>query len=505
MAQGIECDMMHFLTMSENGESSNTLFCKLILMTLDTHICYSALKTRDARFDGRFFTGVTSTGIFCRPICPARTPKIENCTFYESANAALQAGFRPCLRCRPESAPMSAAWIGTQAVVRRALTLIDEGALDDAHSMSDFAARLGLGDRHLRRLFQTQLGAAPKQIALNRRLMFAKRLLKQTQAPITDIAFASGFNSLRRFNDAYKKTFSVAPSHERGEQSSQTQTQDITLHFSYRPPYDWNGLLQFFDQRGLSGVEEVTGVSYHRTISMDGHNGFIKISNDSVNNRIIARISNMPIIYLRAISQRIKRMFDVDADPDAIAHDLSHDPALAPLIKANPGLRLPGAWDGFEIGVRAIIGQQISVKGARTIATRLVQRLGEKLADDRFLFPTPGVIANGDLSHLGLTQKRCASLQNFALNWIELDPAQPLDETLSRLCGLAGIGPWTAHYIVMRALGEPDIYPIADLALLRALEKMGLPSTKKDLEQRAENWKPWRAYGALYLWSFDHD
>jgi len=474
-------------------------------MTLDTHICYTALKTRDARFDGRFFTGVTSTGIFCRPICPASTPKIENCTFHKTANAALQSGFRPCLRCRPESAPASAAWLGTEALVRRALSLIEDGALDEGVSVHDFAERLGVGERHLRRLFQTHLGTSPKKIAQTRRLMFAKRLLCQTQTSITDIAFASGFNSLRRFNDAYKTAFAFAPSHERKRSKTPSTDQTISLNFSYRPPYDWQGLLSFFAQRALPGIENVIDDSYQRTIFVEGHVGYLKISNDSNNNKIIAEISNIPVRYLRFVSRNIRRMFDLDADPQAISHDLSHDAALAPLIKDKPGLRLPGAWDAFEVGVRAIIGQQISVKGARTIATRLVERLGTSLPQNRFLFPSPTDVANGNLDALGLTQRRCKTLQNFAHNWLDLDPAQPVENIIATLCDLPGIGPWTAHYIVMRALGEPDIYPVADLVLIRTLEKLGLPAGKAELEKRALDWQPWRAYGALYLWSYDGD
>lgn len=474
-------------------------------MTLEPDICYSALKTRDARFDGRFFTAVKSTGIFCRPICPANTPKVENCTFFETATQALQAGFRPCLRCRPESAPASAAWLGTQAVVRRALSLIEDGALDQAHSITDFANRLGIGERHLRRLFQTHMGASPKQMAQTRRLMFAKQLLCQTNAPISEIAFASGFNSLRRFNDAYKTAFAFSPSQERKSENARSLDEPIALTFSYRPPFDWQGLLSFFKERALLKVEEVLDNTYRRTISIEGHTGFISISNDEKKNRLCAEITNIPIKHLRQVSQNIRRMFDIDADPTAIAQHLSHDPVLKPLLDAKPGLRLPGAWDGFEIGVRAIIGQQISVKGARTIASRLVERLGTTVSNHHLLFPTARTIAQADLQGIGLTQRRIKTLQNFAENWTDLDPSQSISQTVSTLCDLPGIGPWTAHYIVMRALGEPDIYPVADLALLRALKNMGYPAQKNDLEQHAQHWRPWQAYGALYLWSYDSD
>ncbi|WP_135080992.1 DNA-3-methyladenine glycosylase 2 family protein [Terasakiella sp. SH-1] len=462
---------------------------------LDHDICYQALKTRDVRFDGRFFTGVTSTGIFCRPVCPANTPKPENCTFFPSASAALNAGFRPCLRCRPESAPASAAWRGTETTVRRALRLIENGVLDEGNKLETLCERLGIGERHLRRLFQQHLGASPKQIAQTRRLMFAKKLLVQTDISITEVALASGFNSQRRFNDAYQKTFGFPPSHERKTLQSRPQTtKETILYFSYRPPYDWQGLLAFFKERAIDGIEQVTDHAYSRHISIDGHHGDITLTCEADKHRLKASIRHIPVQYLRDLSLKIRRMFDIDADPDAIAHDLSHDEALAPLIAQTPGLRLPGAWDSFEIAVRAIIGQQISVKGARTICSRLVGRINTGL------FPTPQDISEANLDGLGLTGRRITTLKTLAQNWQELDGAAPLEKTLQDLCSLPGIGPWTAHYIIMRSFCEPDIYPLDDLALLRGLEKLGLPATKKDLHMRAENWRPWRAYGALYLW-----
>ncbi len=465
------------------------------LMELEHNICYQALKTRDARFDGRFFTAVSSTGIFCRPVCPASTPKLENCTFYPTASAALNAGFRPCLRCRPESAPASPAWLGTEATVRRAMRLIEEGALDDGQSVATLCDRLGVGERHLRRLFQTYLGASPKQIAQTRRLMFAKRLLKQTEAPVIEIAHASGFNSLRRFNDAYKKSFGFAPSHERKEIDANPHVCDaITLRFTYRPPYDWDGLLDFFEMRAIDPAEWVADGRYHRRIMIDGQVGEISVQHEADKNRLCCHIRAIPTAHLQTVSRRIRRMFDVDADPQAIAYDLKADPALEPLIDDYPGLRLPGAWDGFEIAVRAVIGQQISVKGARTICTRLVARVGTGL------FPSPQDILDMNMDGLGLTGRRIATLKSLAQSWSGLDKAKPIEDTLKELCALPGIGPWTAHYIVMRSFGEPDVYPVDDLGLIRGLEKLGLPATKEDLKARAENWRPWRAYGAMYLW-----
>ncbi len=464
-------------------------------MNLNHDICYQALKTRDSRFDGQFFTGVSSTGIFCRPVCPASTPKTENCTFFPSASAALNAGYRPCLRCRPESAPTSPAWMGTEAIVRRAIRLIDEGALDEGHTLTDLCDRLGIGERHLRRLFQQYLGASPKQIALTRRLMFAKRLLIQTNAPITEIAMASGFNSLRRFNDAFKKAFDIPPSHGRKEDQKSNSSQDVTLHFSYHPPFDWDGLLDFFGSRAIDEIETVENETYRRTIKVDDSRGEISVSNDTVKNRLVARISNIPIEHLRIVSRKIRRMFDLDCNPELIANDLSQDEALRPVIEQKPGLRIPGTWNCFEVAVRAVIGQQISVKGARTICSRLVKRVGTGV------FPSPQDIVDTDITGIGLTDRRVETLKNLAANWQDLNKAKPLEDNIKYLCSLKGIGPWTANYIVMRSLWEPDVYPVDDLGLIRGLEKLELPATKKDLAVRAESWRPWRAYGALYLWS----
>ncbi len=464
-------------------------------MTLNHTICYQALKARDARFDGRFYTAVSSTGIFCRPICPATTPKAENCTFYPTASAALQAGYRPCLRCRPESAPASPAWMGTETTVRRAITLIEEGALDDGQTLESLCTRLGVGERHLRRLFQTHLGTSPKQMAQTRRLLFAKRLLKQTATPITDIAFAAGFSSLRRFNDAYKSAFGFAPREERKNRDDIATSENITLKFNYRPPYDWDGLLAFFALRAIAPVERVEEGYYIRKVRFEGQDGEIMISNDYANNRLVCQFFNIETRHLRDITHKIRRLFDLDADPQAIAQALSKDDILRPLIKATPGLRLPGAWDGFEIALRAIIGQQISVKGARTICMRVLERIGTGL------FPTPQDILEHNLDGLGLTGRRIATLKKLAENWAELDAAKPVEETIKDLCALPGIGPWTAHYMMMRAFGEPDIYPVADLGLIRALESQGIVDAKTELENRSKNWRPWRAYGAIYLWN----
>jgi len=466
-------------------------------MKLEHDICYQALKSRDARFDGRFFTGVSSTGIFCRPVCPASTPKSENCTFFASASAALQAGFRPCLRCRPESAPASPAWIGTEATLKRALSLIEDGALDEGQSLDRLCSKLGIGERHLRRLFQAHLGASPKQIALTRRLMFAKKLLAQTDASIMDIALAAGFNSLRRFNDAYKKAFDLAPSQERKtkrEGKNENHRQDFVLHFNYRPPFDWAGLLGFFESRAIEALEQVTGDIYERRVAIGGQVATLRISHEESRHRLKAHIGGVNVQHLRPLSQKIRHVFDLDADPAIINADLSRHDVLRALVMQTPGLRVPGAWDEFEIAVRAVIGQQISVKGARTICNRVVERVGKSV------FPTPNDIETTSLDGLGLTGRRITTLKKLAASWPMLDCTNGVDQLLQDLCDLPGIGPWTAHYIVMRAFGAPDIYPVADLGLIRALEKLDQPAGKKEMELFFENLRPWRAYGALHLW-----
>jgi len=466
-------------------------------MTLEQDICYQALKSRDARFDGRFYTGVSSTGIFCRPVCPAITPKRENCTFFATPGAAIQAGYRPCLRCRPESAPASPAWVGTAATVNRALKLIEDGALDDGQSIVGLCDRLGVGERHLRRLFQLHLGTSPKQVALTRRLMFAKKLLCQTEAPVTDIALAAGFNSLRRFNDAYKKAFDFAPSQERKivrPEGRVGQAQEFVLHFNYRPPYDWAGMLDFLKGRALEEIETVEDGTYQRCLKVGAQIATVRVSHEPRRHRLKVRISGVSAVELRPLSQQIRRVFDLDADPMAIAQDLVRHDLMRPLVEATPGMRVPGAWEGFEIAVRAVIGQQISVKGARTICNRLVARVATGV------FPVPQDILNANLDGLGLTERRITTLRNLAQNWQPLKAGRPVEDMVADLCALPGIGPWTAHYIVMRALGEPDVYPVADLGLIRALEKLDQPAQKTDVERLFDSLRPWRAYGALYLW-----
>ncbi|WP_438023513.1 AlkA N-terminal domain-containing protein [Sorangium sp. So ce233] len=490
-------------------------------MRLDEDACYRALETRDLRFDGRFFTGVLSTGIYCRPICPARTPKRERCVFFPSAAAAQEAGYRPCLRCRPEASPGTPAWLGTSAVVSRALRLIAEGALDDADAPA-LAARLGVGERHLRRLFLRHVGASPLAVAQTRRLLFAKKLLDETALSMTEVALSSGFSSIRRFNDAIRATYARTPrelrqaASRRGGGAAQADgAPDIALRLPFRPPLDWGALAGFLGARAIPGVESAGPGVYRRAVRVAGGHGVVEVRPVPGEPCLLARLRLPGTEGLIHCAERLRRLFDLGADPDAIAAHLGADPRLGPLVAAMPGVRVPGAWDGFELAVRAILGQQVSVRAATQLAGRLVARHGEPLSlrgaplpDDggeglRFVFPTPEALAAADLTDLGLPRARAAAITSLAARVargeVALDASRGLEETVRALAGLPGIGEWTAHYIAMRALREPDAFPATDLALRRALGGV----SGADLLVMAEAWRPWRAYAAVLLWTAD--
>ena len=483
-------------------------------MELNRDICLQAMRTRDARFDGRFFTAVTSTGIFCRTVCPAVTPREDNCIFYPSAAAAMDAGYRPCLRCRPETAPNSPAWNGVSTTVSRALKLIHEGALDEG-SVDQLAGRLGVGERHLRRLFLDHLGAPPKSVAQTRRLLFAKKLVTETRLPLTEIALASGFQSIRRFNDAFRKSYKRPPRELRREVKSnnqQTHQAEVKLQLSYRPPYDWPQMLDFFRARAISGLEFVDNTSYARAIYLWGQTGLFRITHASKGHKLDVAFHFPDLTQLQPAIARIRRQFDLDADCSHIREKLSRDADLAGLIEQFPGLHVPGNWDLFELSVRAVLGQQISVAAAATFAKRIVARFGIPLAaspleEITHAFPTPAILAKADLTSVGLTNRRAETLNNLARIFesgdLNLEKAESLEAVEERLCALKGIGPWTAHYIALRALKEPDAFPESDLGLLRALEKSGIRPTPDQLRNRAEAWRPWRAYAAQLLWTAD--
>ncbi len=473
-------------------------------MELDHATCYAALQTRDSRFDGRFFTAVQTTGIYCRPICPARIPKPENCQFFPSAAAAEDAGFRACLRCHPELSPGFWSRVTTEATVTRALNLIAAGALDQGN-VAALAGRLGVTDRHLRRLFIQHLGASPIKVAQTQRLQFAKQLLDQTALPITEVALASGFSSVRRFNHVMQQVYGRSP---RELRQGKSKSAVLQLKLPFIPPYDWAAIFGFLGKRSIPGVECVTEKSYRRTIVLDGVQGWVEVL--PATDHLVATIQFPQVAQLATIVDRLRRLFDLNADVTEIGLLLSQDPRLKDAIAASPGLRVPGAWDGFELAVRAILGQQVSVTAATTLAGRLAAAFGEPVGFDppidglTHIFPTPEVIAQADLSGLGITQARINAIVGLAqtlLDRPDLFQAYPtLDEAVKVLCELPGIGEWTAHYIAMRTLREPDAFPATDLVLMKALALDDRKTTKAECVAQSEPWRPWRAYAAIHLW-----
>ena len=478
-------------------------------MTIDPDIFWRACSSRDRRFDGRFFTGVTSTGIYCRPICPARLPSRRNVRFYTSAAAAEAAGFRPCRRCRPETAPGSAAWLGTSATVARALRLIEGGALDEG-SVDQLGSRLGVTSRWLRQLFAEQLGASPIDVAITRRVHFARRLLDQTSLSLADIALASGFGSERRLRAAVNRTFRRPPSELRGP-GAPDGTTALALRVPARAPFDARPLLAFFAARAIPGVEDVGTGSYRRTITLDGGPAVIAVDARAGEDAVTLRATPAAPGTLLSLVARVTRLFDLDADAGAIAAHLgTHDARLRRAL-AGRVVRVPGAWDPFELGVRAMLGQQVSVAAARTLAHRIVLACGEPLpAPDGTLthrFPTPAAVAGAPLERLGLTRARAAALRGFARaiadGTLDLGSFHDLDDAVGKLTALPGIGDWTAHYLAMRALHEPDAFPAGDLGVRKALARAGRMPTERETLARAERWRPWRAYATLALWSHD--
>ena len=479
---------------------------------LDEDQCYRAMQAKDARFDGRFFVCVTTTGIYCRPVCPARVPKRENCRFVASAAAAEGAGFRSCLRCRPETAPGTPAWAGTGATVSRALRLIEEGALDDG-PVEALASRLGLGERQLRRLLLAHVGAGPASVAANRRLLTAKQLISDTQMPLSDVAFAAGYTSLRRFNSAIRNAYGVAPTEIR--RTSETQAGGaIRIRLGYRPPFDFEHVLSYLACRAIPGVERTSGLRYARSFDIGGAKGILSVEpapkGHSLDTQVRFFDVDKGVLPVRAIAARLRRLFDLDAEPGAIRAAFRRDPLIAPRLARMPGLRVPGSFDGFELAIRAVLGQQISVKGATTIAGRIVAKFGAPCpANDEGLthiFPSAQVLSAADLSGLGLTGARMATITSLARatasGKIDFTPSASLDASLSALAALPGIGDWTAHYIALRAAGEPDAFPASDLGLRKAAGN-GVPVSAKVLETMAQAWRPWRGYAALALWTIE--
>jgi len=474
-------------------------------MALDRQTCYRALLARDRRFDGRFVTAVTSTRIYCRPVCPTRPPKPENCVFLPTPAAAQALGFRPCLRCRPEAAPATAAWAGTQATVTRALRLIAEGAVA-GDRVTGLAARLGVGDRHLRRLFRRHLGAAPAEVAHTRRLLFAKALVSETSMPLAQVAHAAGYGSVRRFNAAFRGVYARPPRALR-RAAAPAPAPALRLALPAAEPCDAAAVFAFLAARAVPGVEQAGPAFYRRTLAVEGARAVVEVA--PAPGGLAARVAIDDPGRLMAVVHRLHRLFDLDADSRTIDAHLGRDPVLGPLVAARPGLRVPGAVDGFEIAVRAIVGQQVSVKAAQVVLARLAARFGRPLpgaAQDgpALLFPSPADLADAPIEEAGVIRSRAAAIRAVAAaladRTLALDAGTDPGQARAALLAVPGIGPWTAAYIAMRALGDPDAFPLADAGLRRGFALAGGRGGAAGLAAAAEGWRPWRAYAALHLW-----
>ncbi|MEU4516213.1 AlkA N-terminal domain-containing protein [Nonomuraea wenchangensis] len=465
-------------------------------LELDFDSCYRAVSARDARFDGRFYTAVTTTRIYCRPICPARTPASRNVRFYRHAASAEAAGFRPCKRCRPELSPGDPGWDLRGDLVGRALRLIDDGAADD-QGVAGLARRLHITERHLHRLFVAELGAGPLAVARTKRLLLAKQLLTETVLPITDVAFAAGFGSVRQFNATMRETYGFTPSELRATaggrpvavpDSGASGPAPLRLRLHRREPYDVDAVFAFLAARAIPGLESADRTSYARAVP----GGTITLTPRS--DHVALDVAVADTRQLARVVARCRRLLDLDADPEAISEALGRT-SLGPLVAARPGLRVPGTFDGFELAVRAVVGQQVSVAGARTLLGRIVARA----AAPGGLFPAPGHLMETDLTGLGLTGRRITTLKELAARitagHLDLDGGQDPAEAVAALLDVPGIGPWTAGYVALRALRDPDAWPAGDLVLRKRMAALGIP------DDETERWRPWRAYAALHLWS----
>lgn len=460
---------------------------------------YQAMLARDHRFDGKFFVAVKTTGIYCRPICPAR-PKRENLEFFPDAASAELAGYRPCLRCRPECAPLTPAWRGKQALVQRALKLI---AKNELHHTSEekFAERLGVSARHLRRLFAAEMGQTPKQISDNNRLDFARKLVVETRLPILTVAQTAGFGSLRRFNDAFRRRFRRPPSKLRKAGAERDIKEGVELKLSFRPPYDWQSLIQFYRTHTIPGVERVVGSRFERVFRIENSLGCFQVEPIVGTHQLKLKVVTEDLRILFKVTSRVRRMFDLDSDPGLIAECFAQIPLLGKLCRRYPGLRLPGGWDPFETAICSILGQLVSAEQRCNLIGQLVRSYGEPIVHPRsreraYLFPGPDVLAHSDLEQIGTTAARKEAIRAFSgrvlSGSISLSEAQEPTAFRKALLETKGLGPWSAEYISLRAIGDTDAFPSTDLILKQVLKLC----PELDLEKL----KPWRSYAAIYLW-----
>ncbi|HEY8605738.1 MAG TPA: AlkA N-terminal domain-containing protein [Noviherbaspirillum sp.] len=477
---------------------------------LDRASCYRALAARDTRFDGVFFTGVKTTGVYCRPVCAVRTPRESSCEFFGSAAAAEAAGFRPCLRCRPELAPYALQQNLAHAVWQR----IAGGALNDG-SIEQLSEEVGLSSRQLRRVLTQHFGVTPVELAQTHRLLFAKKLLQETQLPMADVAYAAGFGSVRRFNALFAGRYGIAPGNVRRSAPRQGASAEgsLTLRLAYRPPYDWHRILRYLAGRAAAGVEAIDEEhgSYARSVRFGAAAGWLRVTQLAERSQLEAEVSASLSAVLMPLLAKLRSQFDLDANPAVIEAHLAADPLLASRIAAAPGLRVPGAFDPFELAVRAVLGQQVSVAGATTLCGRLVARFGSPadtpLAGISRHFPTPSTLSAAseqDIAAIGLPGARAAAVQALARyaqeGGLEPRPGMPLECAVAELKSVKGIGDWTAHYIAMRAMRFPDAFPAGDLGLQKEAAEGGQRLTQRQLAERVSAWSPWRAYGALALW-----
>jgi AraC family transcriptional regulator of adaptative response / DNA-3-methyladenine glycosylase II len=462
-------------------------------------VMYQAMLARDYRFDGKFFVAVKTTGVYCRPICPAK-PKRENCIFFPHALAAERAGYRPCLRCRPEAAPLSPAWFGNSAVVQRALRVIAANGLI-AGDEDAFAAQFGVTGRHLRRLFEHEVGQTPKQISDSNRLNFARKLVVETAMPITTLAMTAGFASLRRFNDAFKARFARTPSQLRRGHAQQSADRGVELSLSYRPPYDWETIHRYNTSHRVPGIESFGPNWYQRVFSLAGSVGVLRVWPDSLRPQLKAEIHTDNPAVLFEVASRIRRMFDLDSDPILIANSFAESHFLGRLYNKYPGLRLPRGWDGFETAIRTVLGQLVSIERASQLVGQVIAQYGQEVShpitkQPLRLFPTPQVLARADLAEVGTTTARKQTIRQLSQRVLDrtlsFSEAQDPDQFRQTLLSIDGIGQWSAQYISLRTIGDTDAFPATDLILQRALQR------HPDLSP--ESFKPWRSYVAVYLW-----